>query len=205
MTDDPRAELEAMAQALTRGRERLDKINQQIDEIKPSFDELVDERAEVKRAIETIEDGIATTRRAYAVKAALEDKGIAYAHAMVVLVEGFRRPDPWVLCAVGTDGTGLYLYTPKRSHRYSGKQYAILGSEASEEERRGARQYASTTTSGMLAAGLVAHDTRGKGNFGAGSGSIVPLPPPGGGRWRWIKVGEQELLNVGGSDDPEGD
>lgn len=205
MTGDPRAELESMAQALARGRARLAQINERIDEIKPSFDDLVDERSEVLRAIAAIEDGIAMTRTAYAVKTALNDKGITYSQPMVVLVEGYSLPDPWVLCAVGTDGTGLYLYTPKRSHRYAGKQYAILGSEPSEGENKGARQYASLTSSAMLDAGLIAHDTRGKGGFGAGSGSIVPLPPPGGGRWRWIKISEQELLTVGGSDDDEGD
>lgn len=203
MTHDPRQELEEMAQALARGRLRLSVINEQIDAIKPEFDMLVDQRAEVKRAIEAIEDGIATTRKAYAIKAMLDLKGIAYDHPIVVMVEAYRGADPWFLCAVGTDGTGLYLNTPKRSHRYAGKSYAILGTETTETEGRGTRQGAGRTYDKMLEAGLVAYDTRSSGSFGAGTGSIVPLPPPGGGRWRWVKVGEQELLTVGGSDEPE--
>lgn len=200
MTDDPRAELESMARALARGQARLADINERIDEIKPTFDALVGERATVKRAVQAIENGIATTRKAYAIKAALDKKLITYAEPMVVMVSAYAQPEPWFLCAVGTDSTGLYLHTPKRSHRYAGKQYAILGSERSEGEAKGPRQYASLTSEKMLQAGLIAHDTRSKGDYGAGSGSIVPLPPPGGGRWRWIKISEQDLLTVGGSE-----
>jgi hypothetical protein len=86
---------------------------------------------------------------------------------------------------------------PRRSHRYHGKAYAILGTEKSETEGKGHRQQAGRTSERMLEAGLIAHDTRGRGSFGAGTGSIVPLPPPGGGKWRWIRVDEQALLEVG--------
>lgn len=200
---DAREQLGEMAQALARGRARLAEINERIDEIKPSFDALVNERVAVKRAIETIEDGMATTRKAYATKTALSEKTIEYAEPLVVLVEAYSGAEPWFLCAVGTDGTGLYLHTPKKSHRYAGKSYAILGSEKTEGEARGARQGAGRTSDSMLAAGLISYDTRGRGSFGAGTGSVVPLPPPGGGRWRWIKVAEQDLLTAGGSDGTE--
>lgn len=199
-SDDPRQQLEEMAQALARGQARLADINERIDAIEPSYYTLVGERNKLKRALTAIEDGMATTRKAYAIKAALDEKTVEYAHPLVVLVETHSGgAEPWFLCAIGTDGTGLYLHTPKRSHRYAGKSYAILGSEKTENEGHGPRQGAGRTYDKMLAAGLIAYDTRGSGSFGAGTGSIVPLPPPGGGRWRWIKVTEQDLLTVGGS------
>lgn len=44
---------------------------------------------------------------------------------------------------------------------------------------------------------LYAWESRGRGEYGSGSGSLKPLPSPTGGTWRWLKVKEQaELAEV---------
>lgn len=191
--NDPRAELEEMAQALQRGRSKLAAVEDSIAALEPEWDRLHGERTDLRLAIKAIEQGMETTRRAYAIKQKLGEMGIEYSRPMVVLTDAYRGKDAWFLVAVAADGTGLYQHDPRKGGRHWHKSYAVFGDE---DDPRALRAHLSRTTR-MQDAGLAAHMERGTGSFGAGSGAVKPLPPPDGGRWRWIKVDEQALLTVG--------
>lgn len=134
-------------------------------------------------------------KRDHAIRVALAEQGIEYAKPTTIIVERYSsmagHPNPFHLVAVGREGTGLYLHTPEHSHRFQGKAYARLLKRGEKPLRDGPDNY---TGQREEKAGLTMWNERGKGQWGAGSGSIKPMAPPEGGRWRWLKVREQAEL-----------
>jgi hypothetical protein len=182
--------LEEMAQALERGRQQLAEAEAEAERLKRPYHAALAHLADVRKAVELIELGMETAKRAHLIERAIEEAAGAPIDAPpVVMVQTTFSVDRFELVAVGPEGTPLYLHTPKRSHRYHGKSYAVAAVEGREKPSRDAH-----TSKAMEEAGLMSWQERGKGQWGDGSGSIKPVAPPEGGKWRWLKVREQELL-----------
>lgn len=218
MTDDPRQQLEEMAQARLRGQQQLAEALRARDEMEPKWNAVCARVSNLTQAIKAITRGIETTRKAYAIKAKVDEMDIAYGGSMVVLAETHSEPEPWFLVAVGPEGTGLYIHRVRYRRRFGNTSYARTmrdgeqfvetkdvpdtpydRSMSHEARMRLAEERAAKLLPQVRGSqGLLAKwETRGRGPFGAGSGPIKPKAPPEGGKWRWIRVDEQALLEVG--------
>lgn len=185
--------LEEAAVARVEAVAELESAAAELERVKGPYHAAYSRHARAREAVERIDDGMAAVKRAHAITVALREQAIRYEGPLALSwtagsSSSGRLPTVYFLVAVGADGTGLYLHTPKRSHRYEGKEYAIReevalshGVEPSIYGRHlaeaGIREWQNRTTSA--------------GSFAA---ARRPLPPPEGGKWRWLKVREQEEL-----------
>lgn len=191
-TEAPIRSLEEAAQARVAAVAEVEAATAARDELSPAYKAAVERVKAAERQVKLLDQGMAGVRKAYAVQAALREQGIETDEPPLVVVQSYfahELPALFVLVAVAGDGTGLYMSTPRRSHRYDGKRWALRierAPEGTEPER----------FEKVREAGLVYWDERGKGQWGAGSGSIKPKRSPDGGRWRHLKIREQEELTA---------
>jgi hypothetical protein len=187
--------LEEMAQKIADARERLATAERKVEELRGPYHAATGRAQAIRDEIEAMEQGMESSKRAHMTLLALQDVSLTYDGELVVPIEVYRGHDMYFLVAVGQDGTGLYLHTPKRSHRYQGKTYAVRIDQAQSHGVEPSSGYQK-----LRDAGLMEWETRGKdqwGRSGQGSaGAVKPLPPPEGGRWKWLKVREQEALEA---------
>lgn len=188
---EPVPSLEEMARMRQAAVEELDKAREAVDDVKPIYELAIDWRSDAHDRVKLIDLAMDTAKREHAIRRALSEQAIDYAGPAVVVTERYSsfagHPDPYLLVAVGPEGTGLYLLKPRRPGRWGGKAYARLQRDGDEPER----------FERMRDAGLVYWQERGRGEFGEGTGATKPKSPPEGGRWRWLKVREQEELTSG--------
>jgi hypothetical protein len=193
------ASLEDMAAARERGRRLLDDANAEVARLKAPLDAAVERRSELKRQLDYLDAAMETAKREHLIHRAVAELGIETEEPVVVLAKqwsGERAPRRYELVALTPDGKiGLYCYRPPRSHRYLGKTWAIRAEHVPEGiERVPGRDR--QTDRNEEKAGLAAWETRGRGDYGDGSGSPKNRPAPDGSRWRWLKVGDQEELTA---------
>lgn len=190
---DPITTLEEAAKARIEAVAEREAAQVALDELRPGYDAAVRRVKDAERRVKRLDQGMEGVRKAYAAEMALRELGIETDEPLFVVVEAHfesELPRVWHLVAVAGDGTGLYLSTPRRSHRYDGKRWAIRFERAPEGT-------APERFERMRDAGLVYWDERGRGAWGAGSGSIKAKRAPDGGRWRHLKLREQAALPAG--------
>jgi hypothetical protein len=198
---EPVRSLEDAAKLLAAAQQERDAAQAEVDRLKPDYKAAESRLWKAREEVERIEKGMAAAHQAYAVASALNEAGTEHDGPPVVIVAGpLNRPVPYFLVAVAKEGTGLYLHTPSRSHRYQGKEYAIRIADANahgvtEEPDRRHRGEHGKTWRNMVEVGLWKWQERGKGDFGY-SGAVKPAAPPEGGRWKWLKVKEQREIEA---------
>lgn len=191
------------AVALRGAQRELELARRHRDELKPDFDAAVERVREAHQRVERIEQGMTAVVRAHAISEALREAEVEYDGPPLIVQPArseYTDPQVYGLVAVGPKGTGLYLHTPKHSHRYQGKEHVIRETDAKAHgldapNAQKGWEY-ERTHEWHLELGVWAWQKRGRGQFGAGSGSMAPLPPPEGGRWKWLKIREQEALEA---------
>jgi uncharacterized protein YukE len=87
---------------------------------------------------------------------------------------------------------------------YSSDEYKAAAQESKDKLKQLTRELEAAagahvqSVGAMRGADLYAWESRGRGDFGVGSGALKPLPAPsGGGKWRWLRVREQAELEGG--------
>jgi len=191
--------LEEMAQAIDAKRRERETALARLAELTPAYDEARERTRQLAKELKEMERAMGGAQQAHAIERALAEAGIEFEGPRLVPVREYSGHRWYVLAAVGPKGTGLYLHTPDRSGRYSGKSWAVLRERAltqgfDPDAPRGNRH--DLTQKSQEDAGLLAWQARGKGDFGF-SGAFRPTAPPEGGKWRWLKVREQESLAKG--------
>lgn len=192
--------LEEMAQVIAERRREHETALARLAELTPAYDAARDKVRDIARSIRELERAMGGSKRAHAIERALAEAGIVFEGPRLVAVKAHDGHRWYALVAVGSAGTGLYLYTPDRSHRYEGKTHAVLRERAVAhgfDPEAPTPHYRDKSLRSQTEAGLVAWQERGTGDVGAHSGAYRPLAPPEGGRWRWLKVREQDELTAG--------
>lgn len=187
--------LEEMAAARERGRVQLGEARVEVERLKAPYLAAVGKAAKLRDALELIEAGMDDAKRRHVISRALEEAGVETTHPLTVTVtRGGRTVERYDLVAVGPEGTGLCLHTPKRSHRYQGKEFARSWRE-NDREQEHFRDSEGVRVVGGAEPRLVEWMQRNS-RAGGFAAARRPKAPPEGGKWRWLKVREQEELTA---------
>lgn len=184
--------VEAMALAIQREREQLDEARARVEELKGPYEDAVAKRNRHAASVKAMETAMEIAKRAHMIERALVEAGIEYEGPRVVAAPVYRGHHFYFLVAVAQGGTGLYLYTPERSHRHHAKEHAVLAERLDDLAVEHPTHFGVHLRDASPA--LRPWEARGRGEWGAGSGAMRPQAPPEGGRWRWLKLREQEAL-----------
>lgn len=193
--------LEQMAQEYAHASSEADAAAAKVAVLREPYKAACDALAEKRRVVEQMKAAIWAVERTAAIRRALLSVTIEFDGPLILATTPeyeFQESDFYLLCAVGSQGTGLYLHKSTRSGRYSRKQYAVplaVAVRHGYDPKASVPHYRDKTSRDQEAIGLVAWQERGKGDFGH-SGPYKPLAPPEGGRWRWLEVREQVLLEA---------
>lgn len=203
MTEDRPYTLKEVAQAHAQATAELAEAEAEIARLRGPYDAARQRANDIEDRIERLELAMTTAKRMYFITQAMAEASVKTDDPAVIVVPpeyDFQTGEVYEMVAVASDGTALYLHTPKQSHRYQGKTYAVRDQHVAEDHQGRddrSRHFVNITRDNQKAIGLLVWQERGAGSYGKGSGAVKPLAPPNGGRWKWLKVREQSDLPVG--------
>jgi hypothetical protein len=206
--------LEQVAAEREKVRRRLERSRELLELLRPDFEEAQRNVRADAEELARIDLAMGSVTRAYLIAAAVDAAGLDTEDPPVVVVPHRPLPIVWELVAVGA-GVGLYRYTPERSHRYQGREFAlrvehvpalVLGLLDAQRfpDTAAMKELLGPGVEGQVRrvhpaeqSGLVTWQSRSKGDFGF-NGPVKPLKPPGAPRWRWLKVAESQTALAAG-------
>lgn len=195
MTTDP-ITLTEMAQAYAEACAERDAAQTLVAKLYGPYKAARDVLSDKQQTIKQMEQAMGGVKQTDAIRRALVEADLKFDGPLVIATKVYKGHHLYCLAAIGSAGTGLYVYTPETSRRSDSKTHSVRRVDAVKHDydlEAPIPHHRDRTSTSEEAAGLVAWQERGKGDFGL-SGPYRPMAPPEGGRWRWLKVSEQQAL-----------